>query len=119
MARASIPLDSTILTVAAGLKEPVEYVRNVLAALAEHRRDNGNAQVRLSLQGDAAAPNYQIETIMDPETGQPMALWAYSGKTHRELSIDKIEAGYWSTECTDFSEVSTLIGMLRRAAKGN
>jgi hypothetical protein len=59
--RISILEDSKLGDIVAGLNDPVEYVRNVLAAL----RNNGAAKnpevrVRLSLQGDRAAPNYQI-----------------------------------------------------------
>jgi hypothetical protein len=116
--RISIPNDSTLADVARGLKNPIEYVRNVLAALVQHKREGtADPLIRLSLQSDPSAPNYRIEEIMDAETGQSMVLTSYSGKTHRQLSSDKLDAGYWSETSSDFSQLQELIGMLQKALK--
>jgi hypothetical protein len=72
----------------------------------------------LSLQNGHPAPNYQIIEIMHVETGQPMALTAYSGKTHKALPYnDKLALAYWSVGSCGFAEVQKLIGTLRYAAK--
>src|SRR5690348_14528606 len=86
-ARPPIPQEARLRDVVDGLKRPIEYVRNVLLALSEHgAARNPDIQIRLSLQGDRTAPNYQIVEIMDSETKQPMELTAYSGKTHKEMA---------------------------------
>lgn len=55
---------------------------------------------------------------MHVETGQPMALTAYSGKTHKALPYnDKLALAYWSVGSCGFAEVQKLIGTLRYAAK--
>jgi hypothetical protein len=113
----TIPEDSTIADVAAGLSNPVEYVRRVLEKLERCRRAHGNAQVRLGLHGRAECPNYLIEYVVDdPKTRQssvrPDA--AYSGSTHRELAPRHLEdAKAWSPEEMNATAVSALIGRLR------
>jgi hypothetical protein len=117
----SIPKDSKLGDIVAGLNDPVEYVRNVLAALSQHGgAKNPDVQVRLSLQSGYTAPNYQIVEIMDAETGQPMDLAAYSGKTHKELPYnDKLALAHWSVVGSSFVEAQNLIGALRKAAKSS
>jgi hypothetical protein len=74
-------------------------------------------QVRLALQ-DSTAPNYQIVEIMDAETGQPMELANYSGKTYKELRYtEKNASAHWSGAGCTFLEVLILIWDLRQAAK--
>jgi hypothetical protein len=115
----SIAQDAKLGDVVAGLKDSIEYVRNVLDALRIHGgAKNPDIQARLSLQSDPAAPNYQIVEIMDSETGQAMELAIYSGKTHRELPYnDRTALAYWSAEGCSFVDVQNLIGALRKATK--
>jgi hypothetical protein len=115
----SIAQDAKLGDVVAELNDPIEYVRNVLDALRIHGGKNDpDILVRLALQSDRAAPNYQVIEIMDAETGQPMELASYSGKTYKELRYtEKTALSYWSTEGSSFVEVQILIGALRKAAK--
>lgn len=118
-AQISIAQDPKLSDVVTGLNDPIEYIRNVLAVLNEHGAGrNPKVRIRWSLQSDRAAPNYQIIEIMDAETGQPMGLEAYSGRTHRALAYnEKLALTHWSTESCSFAEVQKLIGALRKAAK--
>ena len=116
--RLTIPTGSTIASIADGLKAPVEYVRNVLERLNEARREHcGDPRVRLALQSDPTAPDYEVIEIMDYETGQPMQLAAYSGRTHKAISFEKADFVNWSQENCSFQEVKDLIGILRKANK--
>jgi|SRR6266481_3929680 hypothetical protein len=117
--RISIAQDSKLADVLDELKHPVEYVRNVLAALNMLGGGRNSAvRVRLSLQSNRTAPDYQIVEIMDVETGQPMELAAYSGRTHKELpNNDKNASIHWSDDGCNFVEVQAIIGALRKATK--
>jgi hypothetical protein len=117
--RISIAQDAKLSDITAGLKDPIEYVRNVLDALRIHGGKNDpDTRARLALQSDRTAPNYQIVEIMDAETGQSIELASYSGKTYKELRYtEKAALAYWSTEGSSFVEVQNLIGALRKEAK--
>src|SRR4051794_22255071 len=108
--------DATLLTIRATLSAPEAYVRAVLERLWACKRDHGDAQVRLCVRGDGGAPDYRVETIMDPETGQSMEIGAYSGKTHKPLAYERYERisyWLWSSEVTDIEVVAALLGDIR------
>lgn len=114
-----LPQNARLADIASGLKNPIEYVRNVLAALVRcgANKDNENEFfVHLSLQSDPAAPDYVIIEIMDDEGGS-MDVAVLSGKTHKDMSYDKARAIYWSHGGDSFTDVQKLIGDLRSAAK--
>lgn len=114
MPNRQIAADATILTVHDRLDDPEGYVRAVLDRLWACKRQNGDAQVRIGILSGATAPDYRLETIMDPETGQSVTIEGYSGKTHRQLAFDKIDDyRLWSSESVVIDMVANLLGEIR------
>ncbi|HEV7278370.1 MAG TPA: hypothetical protein VGN80_18985 [Devosiaceae bacterium] len=102
----------TIRAAVPHLRDPESYVRSVLENLFGWR-NIGWEEVRLAVNGDAAAPHYNIEAVMDQETGEGTNFEAYSGKTHKPLSALQRSKVVWSTEATAHREVAELLGELR------
>ena len=105
---------ATILSIAITLPDPVSYVRKVLDQLWIFEREWKDAQVRIGIRKDGAPPNYLIETVMDLETGQPMTVGVFDGRTHRPMTPKQEEQfGAWESTPVPISEVAALIGELR------
>lgn len=109
--------NSTIRTLSDGLRDGLEFVRRILAAMVVHKSDQGLVQVRVSLQGNPGAPDYRIEAVISPETGRYMVLEGYRGKTHKPMPSNKVESGFWSESVSTVSDIQDLLGGLRQQAK--
>ncbi|MCD2184209.1 hypothetical protein [Rhizobium sp. GN54] len=63
-----LPYDSTLRTIAKELKDPTEFVRQVLGNMTGLQRD---CQVRLLLTSNIRFPDYQVEDfIYDDDEGE-------------------------------------------------
>lgn len=116
-----LPSNSTLRTVAPQLKDPIEFVRRVLASMTGLQRD---CQVRLLLTSDPRYPDYQVEDfVYDDEGGEqnqiPIPAKIVRGRSQKELDYDNEPIpDEWSDEVMHYSEVQVLLGELRNSRRG-
>ena len=107
--------DVTLLTIRDRLADPEGYVRSVFERLWNCEPENGETLVRISIASGEAAPDYILETIMDPETGGCATMAAYSGKRHLPLAFATVDNyKIWSNKAVGIKEVAELLGNIRK-----
>jgi hypothetical protein len=113
--------DATIVDIVTSLKNPAGYVRGVLANMADYRKEQGTAVVRIGTTGQGVVPHYRIQrehsTVgelvgFDDEAGYFMA---FHGSNHERLEWGsaQLRGEHWSTRALTFEEVQALLGKLR------
>ncbi|MDW9358925.1 hypothetical protein [Sinorhizobium meliloti] len=114
--KAPLPADCTLWSLKGNLKDPKEFVRQVLGNMTGHQRD---CQIRLALDCPALYPDYQVEFfIYDDVEGEEIAFAqtaaVFKGRGHREVTYDGTELNRpWSSKTMTFLEVQQLLGELR------
>ncbi|RVQ04150.1 hypothetical protein [Sinorhizobium meliloti] len=111
-----LPADCTLWSLRGSLKDPKEFVRQVLGNMTGHQRD---CQVRLALDSKPSGPDYRIEffiydTIEGEQVAFPQTAAIFKGRAHTETLYDGTELDRpWSAEAMTFQEVQHLLGQLR------
>ena len=103
--------DATINSIRDGLS--IEYVRRVLDAMWECKRDFGNAWLAIRVDDRHHEPDYRTYAVMNELTGKGMVADARSGRTHRIISVKADSTANWSTQRSSLDDVMGLIGELR------
>jgi hypothetical protein len=106
-----LPPNAILSNIPGALKDPVAYVRSVLANLQAAGADTS---VRISVRNGRTSPDYIIDQVMDDETRHVQAISCFNGKTHRPTTFRKFnDDQYWSTARMNSQQVATLLGELR------
>ncbi len=95
-------------------------MRNVLNRLYECQRENGEADVRIGVQGGGIAPNYRTEySIIDGSSVGVTVIGAFGGLGHKPLANqDLLRDEHWSSNKMSLAEVASLLGGLRNFKAG-
>jgi hypothetical protein len=110
MPNANIDPDATIATVVGTLTNKEEYVRTVLANMAECRRQFGSSgRVQIGVTGGDKAPHHKI-TYMD-DRGIRQSFGSFNGK--KPFKDVVLHANDWSTAFMSMEDIQALLGELR------
>ena len=117
MPNTNIEPDDTIATVLDSLTNKEEYIRTVLANMAECRRQFGSpSRVYIGVTGGAKAPHHKI-TYMD-DRGIRQCFGAFNGK--KPFKDVVIHENSWSSAHMSLEDIQALLGQVRgfKAGKG-
>lgn len=109
----------TIKDAVPSLRDPVGYVRGVLANMQECKRKHSTAVVWIGTTGKGAIPNYRVapldsfDALMTDHHDLPEYVEAYHGSSHKKISDWKLRGLNWSGNSMTFEEVQQLLGELR------
>jgi hypothetical protein len=110
MPNVNIAPDDTIATVLETLTNKEEYVRTVLANMAECRRQFGSCgRVYIGVTGGDKAPHHKITYIND--RGNWQTFGAFNGK--KPFKDVVIHDNSWSTAHMSIEDVQAVLGELR------
>ena len=117
--KTTLAYTTTLIDLVDGLGDPDKYLRRVFASMGKRA---SLMQVRIGIHSDTKAPDYVLDECVtapldasDPfDHGQPVAMAAFNGRTHKQLNDEKIEPSTsWATVGLSWDQVRSLLGQVR------